>query len=173
MTQETSSNNLARYFSWLAWLIFLAAVAFAFDEFLTNKWQPNHEFETSKSNDYAKVILKQNPHGHYLTPGEINNQAVSFLLDTGATSVSIPQHIAEGLRLKKGRSYQVQTANGSVKVFQTSVSKLRIGEIILYNVPAHINPGFRSNEILLGMSALKQIEFRQQGKTLTLLQHLP
>jgi len=39
------------------------------------------------------------------------------------------------------------------------------------NVRASINPYMDGEEILLGMSALKQLELLQQGKTLTLKQY--
>ena len=39
---------------------------------------------------------------------------VTFLLDTGATQVSIPAHIADKLSLSGQGSYRVQTANGNV-----------------------------------------------------------
>jgi aspartyl protease family protein len=45
-----------------------------------------------------------------------------------------------------------------------------IGDIKLTNVSAHINPSMDFDEILLGMSALKQIEFTQRGDTLILRQ---
>jgi len=100
--------------------------------------------------------------------GKINQQSVIFLLDTGATDVSIPQHIAENLNLPRYNSYQVATANGNTQVYRSTIQELNIGDIALYNVEANINPSFKSNEILLGMSALKQLELHQSGRTLIL-----
>jgi aspartyl protease family protein len=62
----------------------------------------------------------------------------------------------------------VQTANGRVKVYSTVLEQLSIGNIFLYNVAANINPAMKSNEILLGMSALKRVDFSQTGKQLIL-----
>jgi len=62
------------------------------------------------------------------------------------------------------------TANGQVQVRATRINTLQLGPITLYNLEASINPGMDGNEILLGMSALKQIEFSQKGKFLTLRQ---
>lgn len=174
MTDNATTNKISKSFTWIAWILALALLAYGFDDFLNNKLSqklnPNQQLESSRTNNQISVVLKQNAYGHYVTRGEINNTDVVFLLDTGATQVSIPQHIANQLGLKKQRSYFVETANGTVKVYKTVLQELRIGEIILYNVAAHINPGYKSNEILLGMSALKQIEFRQKGKNLTLIQ---
>jgi aspartyl protease family protein len=65
----------------------------------------------------------------------------------------------------------VHTANGQVTVIKTLIKELRIGSIVLYDVAANINPGMKSDEILLGMSALKRVEFSQRGKELTLREY--
>ena len=166
MTQET---KLGRYFIWVAWILALLILVYAFQNILEQQWNPNSQpsYYLSDSGK-AEVHLKQNRQGHYVTQGKINDQTVTFLLDTGATNVSIPAHIAEQLNLTRYRSYYAQTANGSVKVYQTKIAQLSIGNIFLYNVTASINPGMQSNEILLGMSALKKVEFSQSGKQLIL-----
>ena len=48
---------------------------------------------------------------------------------------------------------------------------MQLGELSVDNVRANINPGMRGNEILLGMSFLKQLEFTQRGDTLTIRQY--
>ena len=62
----------------------------------------------------------------------------------------------------------VRTANGSLRVAQTYINELKLGDIRLTNVRANLNPGMQDNEILLGMSALKQLEFTQRGDWLIL-----
>jgi len=169
MTEEDTTNKMGRYFVWLAWIVALGLLVLFFQEALENQWNPN----TSPNNYQAdnglnEVHLKRNKHGHYITVGKINQQSVIFLLDTGATDVSIPQHIAENLNLPRYNSYQVATANGNTQVYRSTIQELNIGDIALYNVEANINPSFKSNEILLGMSALKQLELHQSGRTLIL-----
>lgn len=173
MTDENSThtNSFGKWFGWLAWALFIGAITFAFNDFLEHKHNPNQVLTSYQRGDEIQVVLQRNSYGHYVTSGQINQTKVTFMLDTGATSVSIPEHIAKQIGLEKQRSYFVNTANGQAKVYQTKVDTLRIGEIILYNVAAHINPSFDGDEILLGMSALKQIEFRQKGKTLTLIHY--
>ena len=60
------------------------------------------------------------------------------------------------------------TANGRVKITLTEIATLTLGGITLQNVAANINPGMQGEQILLGMSALKQLEFTQRGETLIL-----
>ncbi|MBV1908969.1 MAG: retroviral-like aspartic protease family protein, partial [Kangiellaceae bacterium] len=52
------------------------------------------------------------------------------------------------------------------------VDSIQIGDIRLNQVNAVIVPNMEGEEILLGMAALKQLEFRQKGRRLTLIQEL-
>lgn len=119
----------------------------------------------------VEVILERNKAGHYVTSGTINGQAVEFLLDTGATDVVIPLNLANELGLQPGYKSQAMTANGLIVVYSTRINQLSIGQINLTDISASINPSMHTSGILLGMSALKQIEFIQQGNQLTLRQY--
>ena len=169
MTEDDPTNKIAKIFVWLAWIIAIALLMYFFQGVLDKQYNPNSQPQVSlNSSGQAEVVLQQNRQGHYVTLGTINQSSVTFLLDTGATQVSIPAHIADELQLESFGSYPVQTANGAVTVYRTKVDQLSIGNIFLYNVAAHINPAMKSDEILLGMSALKKVEFSQTGKKLTL-----
>lgn len=166
-------KNIGKAFIWIAWILAIGVLVFIFQETLERQWNPNKNPDVFLSNTgRAEVHLQQNRQGHYIVQGKINDQAVTFLLDTGATQVSIPAHIAQQLDLqaKQGSNnrHRVNTANGTITVYQTTLDQLSIGNIFLYNVAAHINPAMKSDEILLGMSALKRVEFSQTGKRLIL-----
>lgn len=172
MDQNNSSQpskQLSKSFIWIAWFITFGLLIFAFQDYLDGQWNPNSSPESRyASSGKAQVVLKQNRQGHYMTAGAINSEPVLFLLDTGATQVSIPEVVAKNLNLPTYGSYPVQTANGTVTVYRTKIDTLTFGNITLHNVQGHINPGMKSNEILLGMSALKRVEFQQTGKQLIL-----
>lgn len=169
MTEDDATNKIGKIFVWIAWLMTIALLMFFFQDILDKQFNPNTSPEMRlTSSGKAEVVLQQNRQGHYLARGAINEMPVTFLLDTGATELSIPAHIADDLGLQGQGGFRVQTANGSVTVYKTQVEQLSLGNIILYNVAAHINPAMKSNEILLGMSALKRVEFRQTGKQLIL-----
>ncbi|ALO36272.1 aspartyl protease [Colwellia sp. MT41] len=173
MTEVDPTNKMAKIFVWIAWIIALALLMFLFQDILDEQYNPNSQPEMRLTADgQAEVILAQNRQGHYLASGTINGTAVTFLLDTGATQVSIPAHIAEQLDLVVQGSYRVQTANGTITVYKTEIAQLSLGNIFLYNVAAHINPAMKADEILLGMSALKQVDFYQTGKQLILREPL-
>ena len=172
MTEDDSTNKIAKLFVWLAWIIAIALLMYFFQGVLDKQYNPNSQPQVSlNSSGQAEVVLQQNKQGHYVTLGSINESPVTFLLDTGATQVSIPAHIADELQLESFGSYPVRTANGTVTVYKTQIDQLSIGNIFLYNVAAHINPAMKSDAILLGMSALKEEEFSQKGKQLTLREY--
>ena len=169
--QNKGQNGMGRGMLYVGWLFALAILTMFFGDFEQKQYNPNAEPQSLvDATGNREVILERNRMGHYMLTGAINGEAVLLLLDTGATNVSIPAHIAEDLNLQKGRQYTASTANGIVIVHSTKIDTLDLGNIRLYDVDASINPGMQTNEILLGMSALKQIEFTQRGSTLTLKQ---
>lgn len=169
MTPTDPTVKLGKYFIWLAWIMVFALLVFVFQSVLEQQQNPNSQPEYSlNAQGQAEVVLQQNRQGHYVASGTINEIPVTFLLDTGATQVSIPAHIAEQLNLQTTGQGIANTANGQVRIYQTHLDQISIGNIYLYDVDAHINPGMNSDEILLGMSALKRVEFSQTGKQLIL-----
>ena len=114
--------------------------------------------------------LLSNGQGHFVSSGQINGQTVQFLLDTGATDVAIPAKVADTLRLKRGMPVTVNTANGRSEGFRTMIDRLQVGDIVLHDVRALVAPGLEGEQILLGMSAMKQLEFTQRGGTMLLRQ---
>ncbi|QBY04843.1 TIGR02281 family clan AA aspartic protease [Thalassotalea sp. HSM 43] len=169
MSETDHSKKMGKTMMWIAWGLFFALMIWFFQGALDKQHNPNQRPQLNLTQDGKnEVTLKRNRYGHYLSPGNINGSEVLFLLDTGATNVSIPANVAQDLNLPVLGTHYVQTANGSVKVQRTEIEQLSIGNIILYNVAANINPGMDTAEILLGMSALKQLEFKQSGQYLTL-----
>lgn len=150
------------------WCLVLLALTYYFNGQINEKTNPNQQVKSLSDGEKTSVILKQNNRGHYVANGTINGHQVTFLLDTGATIISIPSHIANKLQLQQGRPYFVSTANGNIEVFATRLSSLSIGDLLFSNLDAHINPGIDDDIILLGMNALKHLEMRQINNTLTL-----
>jgi len=148
----------------------MALLTYFFSDYEAGKNNPNRSPETQVFANSIEVALKRNQQGHYLVGGLINDEEVVFLLDTGATDVVIPESRAQKLGLPYGRKGLAMTANGNVIVHETRIKKLQIGKITLHDIKASINPGMPDGAILLGMSALSQIEFNQSGSTLILRQ---
>ncbi len=155
--------------SLLFWLTFLASVAWFFSNLLEDANNPNKVVLIQEGVDQStEVVLKRNRNGHYIAGGKINGQDVTFLLDTGASHVSIPLSVAKRLKLRKGIDLEVSTANGTATVHSTKINSLSLGNLQSKRVIAHVNPHMRGEEVLLGMTFLKHLEIIQLGDTLTL-----
>ena len=171
---QHSQQRAGRAMLYIAWLLVLGLLTIAFGFWEKYQYNPNSNPTSVRSNadNVIEVQLASNRYNHYVVNGTINGQNVTFLLDTGATNVAIPAHLARQLNLQRGHRYQVMTANGIAEAFDTQLNTLTIGEIFLSDIRASINPSMTSNEILLGMSALKEIEFAQKGDQLILRQYV-
>ena len=153
----------------LIWIGLLAGGSFFFDDVLDKINNPNRTIATIiNENGSRDITLKQNRQGHYIATGKINNQPVKFLLDTGATNVAIPEHLAKRLRLKKGPAHNTITANGTSISYSTILASISLGDIEMRNVSASISSGMQFDEVLLGMSFIKHLKMSQQGKILTI-----
>jgi aspartyl protease family protein len=155
----------------LAWLVLLGLGVFYFSDLLDEQYNPNQSLHTHHAEDgFREVVLQRNKFGHYVTSGEINGKPVTFMLDTGATGVAIPDSLANRLGLQRGRAFPTQTANGVSTSYAANLDRVSVGGIELRDVSAGITPGLTTDEVLLGMSFLKHIEFTQRGDTLILRQ---
>ncbi|AVJ56969.1 TIGR02281 family clan AA aspartic protease [Idiomarina sp. OT37-5b] len=164
----SSRSGFGKPFMFIAWGLALALLVWFFEDKLQQQFNPNQQVSTQQLGNQLVVQLEQNRMGHYVAKGRVNGQPVTFLLDTGATLVAIPEPLAQRLGLKKGRQGMSQTANGRVITYRTVIDQLQLGDIVLDDVQASITPGMDGDIILLGMSALKQFELTQKGDTLTI-----
>ncbi|MDZ7663104.1 retropepsin-like aspartic protease family protein [Thiohalophilus sp.] len=168
---EQQQRKIGKSMVFAMWLVLLALLTLFFDKYLGDQHNPNQQVVQRQAADGSReVVLKQNRQGHYLANGKINGQEVTFLLDTGATDIAIPENIANRLGLPRGRQVQFQTANGVARGYSTRLESVSLGNIRLTDLPASINPNVAHDEILLGMSFLRQLEMNQKDNTLTLRQ---
>jgi aspartyl protease family protein len=119
------------------------------------------------SSGAVMVVLEQDRNGHYEAEGEINGQPVTFLVDTGATDVALPESVARALGLDFGPRVQVMTAAGPSNAWMTRLDEVAVGGIRRKNVRASITSG-EFNGILLGMSFLKHYSLQQQDGELVI-----
>ena len=154
----------------IAAILGMAMLTYYFSGVEETQHNPNSEPQSLVYSNSIEVPLKRNQMGHYVVTGTINGEKAEFLLDTGATDVVVPEEIAQQLGLPYGQRGKAVTANGVITIYRTRIESLAIGEIRLYDISASINPAMHTGAILLGMTALGQIEFSQQGNILTLKQ---
>ncbi len=180
---KNMTQKLGGLFAIIAWIIFLVMASLFMHRWFEEPDEPISEVlkvERTSSRSVPRhrsvrrvkqVTIRANRRHHYVVKGKINGKAVRFLVDTGASNVSIPGSVAKKLKLPHQSILNASTANGTVKVWGTTIPSLRIGNIHLRNIKANINPYLKGKDILLGMSALKELEFRHNKGYLILIQH--
>ena len=109
----------------------------------------------------SSLVLAQGNGGHYFVDGAINDQFLNFVIDTGATTVAIPQAVATAAGLPCIQKGMSRTANGVTVVCSTIIQKFKFGNFILRDVDAIIAPNL--GQPLLGMNVLKRFRVEQEN----------
>ena len=116
------------------------------------------------------VTLAAGPGGHFTAEGLVNGRAVRFVVDTGATMVTLPggDALRLGIDYRKGEAGTMQTAAGPALAYKVKLDTVRVGGIELNNVDCVvIEKGL--NIALLGMSFLNRVEMKQESGRMTML----
>ena len=163
--------KIGKTFAFIFWGLFLVLGYQFFDSQLQSQANPNQNPNSFTQGQSNVLVLEQNRRGHYVVNGMVNHYPVTFLLDTGATNVAVPKSVADVIGLQYGQAITVNTANGSAKAYMTTIQDLSIGKLYFNSIRATIVPGMAGDELLLGMNALKQVEFTQKNGRLTLTQN--
>jgi aspartyl protease family protein len=116
-----------------------------------------------------RIVLTASGGGHFLTQGSINGRATQFLVDTGATTVSMSAAEAQrlGIAYKDSQLARGNTANGPVTVYQVKLNSVRIGDVEVYDVDAAVLPAAMPH-ILLGNSFLTRFQMTRHNDQLVL-----
>jgi aspartyl protease family protein len=123
-------------------------------------------YDPSAQHHPANVVLHAGRNGQFRGTLFVNNVAMPFLIDTGASQMVIPKEMAYAARLPIGQAIQVSTANGSAVSHLTRIDSLKIGNLNLRGIEGHINE--RLDEVLVGMNTLKLFHMTQDRNTLIL-----
>jgi aspartyl protease family protein len=118
----------------------------------------------------ATVVLAANKDGHFLSTGSINGASVHFLVDTGATMVSMNVDEARraGVNYLAGERGYSQTANGATRIYRVKLAEVALGDITLRDIDGLVHENGSLPVVLLGMSFLGKLDMRREGDTLTL-----
>ena len=116
------------------------------------------------------VKLNADGRGHFVTTGQINGQTVRFLVDTGASFVSLSSSEAQrlGINYLNGERAAVSTANGVVRSYKVKLDEVRLGDVTLNNVDGMVHPDDSLPIVLLGMSFLNRMEMTRDGEQMVL-----
>jgi aspartyl protease family protein len=165
-TRDDLPSRLGKAMIFGAWIVGIALLVLFFQDLLDRQHNPNRD-PVQLGDGRAGVVLQRNRMGHYVASGEINGERVTFLLDTGATSVALPLTLARRLGLRLVPGGMSKTANGMVETWGTRLDSVALGGLVVRNVRAAVLPNMPGDDVLLGMSYLRHFELIQRGDTLT------
>ena len=127
--------------------------------------------ETTTPGSQAVRIRKRRD-GHFIVNAKVDGQAMSMLVDTGASTVVLRE--ADAVRLgvnTRGLTYSVpvQTANGITYAAHVRLSSIEVGTIRVQGVDALVAKPGALHENLLGMTFLSRLRsYEFSGDFLTL-----
>ena len=126
---------------------------------------------TYKKPDQVTVRIWPTPNRMFAVLGSINGYPVDFIVDTGATLVSLSGQQARRLGIDYrvvGTPSQSSTASGIAKIYLVNLNRVKVGDIELRNVGGAVHDGDFPPATLLGMSFLSRLNMRQDGQVLEL-----
>lgn len=119
----------------------------------------------------AKFSIGKGLGGHFWVTGSIEGRTVQFLVDTGATSVAMNEHVARQLGVDfrvEGVPMVVNTASGTAKAWRIKLDRVKVGPIEVLGVEAVVLAGSAPTEVLLGMSFMSRVSWREEQGMLLL-----
>ncbi|WP_051304577.1 retropepsin-like aspartic protease family protein [Chitinilyticum litopenaei] len=146
----------------LLWLAILGGGYWFFGDFLTERQAP-----ATTVSGAGELQIPRAADGHYRVRGQVGGQVLPFLLDTGATTVTLDQAMAERLGLPRGARVRSQTANGVVEGYETVLPQLDVPPFTLQQVRAVVVPQLGA-EALLGMNVLNRFDVLLRDGTMIL-----
>jgi aspartyl protease family protein len=119
----------------------------------------------------ATVTVQADSRGQFHASGSVNGSAIRFVVDTGATYVSLGRGDASkaGIDVSRAEPVMMQTANGVAQAWKVKLDSVRVGDVVLRNVDGIVQ-GTDMPFALLGMSFLSRMEMRHDGPSLQLRQ---
>jgi len=120
----------------------------------------------------TEIEILRSRDAHFYVAGKINGQAVTFLVDTGASTVSVSRSLAGRLGLPPGQPVTVGTANGVAVGEEVTAQSVSLGGITIRDVRLLVLDGLRG-EALLGQNVLRHLEVLQTAERMHLKPRTP
>lgn len=115
----------------------------------------------AEKNANGMLILRQHASGHYFVDGAINGKPLTFVVDTGASVVSLPRSVAMSAQIYCRDPILMQSANGAYSACTAVIPRLKFGPFLIRDAQATISPNL--SQPLLGMSVLQQFKIEQDN----------
>ncbi|PAT36819.1 TIGR02281 family clan AA aspartic protease [Vandammella animalimorsus] len=167
---RSAPARLRPWMIWLVWMLVIGAMYLLMDRLLA----PAPAVQITSANGSAALQLPRHRDGHFYVQGAINGAPVQFMVDTGASLVSVSDALADAARLHGGRQTTFSTANGTRPGRVVRAASLRLGDFTLKNIEigTGLNMG-RGEPALLGQNVLRHFHVTMEGDTMVLRPRQP
>lgn len=117
----------------------------------------------------SRIVLPVSSGGHFFAEGSINNKPVHFLVDTGATAITLGAVQADrlGIAYQQGQRSLATTPTGNVPIWRVRLASVRIGDVELLDVEASVLPSSMPY-VLLGNTFLSRFQMQRTSDQLVL-----
>ncbi len=106
------------------------------------------------------TVLDADRAGHFPAAASVNGMQLDFIVDTGATLVTLRESAAAEIGIHPmpvDYTATVSTANGRIKAAPTKIDRIELGDITVFDVPALVLPDEALSQNLLGVSFLAKL----------------
>lgn len=106
------------------------------------------------------MTLDSDRAGHFQAAARVNGMQLDFIVDTGATLVTLRESAAAEIGIHPmpvDYTATVSTANGKLKAAPAKLDRIELGDITVFDVPALVLPDEALSQNLLGVSFLSKL----------------
>ena len=156
---EAKASSVSLHVKYAAFWLLVGGISYlAFNAFFS----PKVAVATSGSDP---VVIERSHDQHFYVEGTINGHRVTFMVDTGATVVSVNEGLARKIGLGPGVPAIFDTAAGRVEGRVVPDATVQIGGIRVEGIRVGINSG--GPAALLGQNFLNKVDLRQSPERMT------
>ena len=148
------------YLAALVWAILLGIIYLVID----SQIKPKVAIATGNA---TEVVIPRSRDGHFYVAGQVNGQQVTFMVDTGASTVAVSDTVARRIGLPAGRPVVIGTAGGSTRGVEVTGQSVALGGIVVNDARIVILPHM-PGEALLGQNVLRHLEVVQSTERMIL-----
>ncbi len=145
-----------------------AVVFFAFERFGPYQSGRGYRPKPIETVSQGAVELKRTMDGHYYASGLINGHPVVFMVDTGASTISVSRATADRLGLKGCRDTVYGTAGGTVRGCEARADEVEVAGLRARDVRVAVLPSQHDDLVLLGMNVLRHFRIETEAGTMRL-----
>lgn len=125
---------------------------------------------SKKDSGNDEIVLSADARGHFITTGYVNDKSITFMVDTGASSIAIDAADARrmGINYENAPMITLSTANGVTTGWVVTLRSVRVQGVEVSGVQAVIGRGIGAGSALLGNTFLKRFDITQTNNQLVL-----